>query len=1428
MFQKIIELALANKVLVILSVIVLASYGIYSAGKIPLDAVPDITNNQVQVVTSSPSLAPQEVEEFITYPLELSLANLPGAVELRSISRYGLSVITVVFDEDIPILEARQYVKEKIDESSQMIPPELGSPELMPITTGLGEIYQYVLEVEPEFAARYDAIKLRDIQDWIIKRQLSGVEGIVEVSSFGGKLRQYEVSIDPVLLESFKIELDQILEALKANNANAGGSYIEKGPNAFYIRAEGLMRSYDDIANTVVERREGTPILVRDLAQVKEGFAPRYGAMTMDGKGEVVGGITLMLKGANSSTTIENVQDRIAQIQKSLPKGISIYPYLDRSKLVERAIGTVSRNLTEGGLIVIFVLILLLGNWRSGLIVASIIPLSLLFAMIMMRLNGTSANLMSLGAIDFGIVVDGAVIIVESILHTLYSGKYSGRISRNRLDQIIGEASGKLAKSASFGVLIILVVFIPVLSLEGIEGKMFRPMAQTVSFAILGALILAMTYVPVMSSLLLSLNIKRNTGFSEKLMSRFRAFYEPVLRKVLEQPRMVIFSSLMLLLLAVFGFSRMGAEFIPTLEEGDLAMQMSIKPGSSLSESIKTTTKIEKVLMDEFPEVLHVVSKIGTAEVPTDPMAMEDADIMIILKEKDDWVSASSREELAEKMKESLAIVLGAQFDFTQPIQLRFNELITGSKSDISIKIFGDDLNELSRLGENVERIIRPIQGAADVKLERTEGFPQVSLKIDRRKAAEYGISMDEINRVIRTAHAGENAGVIYENERRYDLMLRYSSEFRNELNLDRLFVINELGQKVHLSELVDEVFEEAPMQISREETRRRISIGVNVRERDVASLVEEIKRELAKGLDLPPGYYLSYGGQFENLQSAQRRLSLAVPISLILILILLFMAFSSVKSAFLVFSAVPLSAIGGVAALMIRGMPFSISAGIGFIALFGVAVLNGIVLMNHLLELEKSEKMNIKDIVVKAGLNRLRPVLMTAAVAALGFLPMAISTSAGAEVQKPLATVVIGGLISSTLLTLLVLPVLFYLSRTNFRIKGSKIGLAALLMLAGTSLFGQNYPQELEQYLSKVEKQNRDIEDLQLEQERSRSLRRNDFDIPSTNFSYQYGQINSSVMDYNWQVTQSIGILPRHFAKAKSYRLEESYYQSLEALTAAELRKEATILYYEYWKNRDLMLMLDTLIRDFEDFSVANDLREKLGEISGVQRTFAEGYYRKIRQKKLMIQSFQAKVESRLKALCYCDELPELEQAKIQLLTMAELSDSLNPLLTAPLDQEKELNRSKLKLERSSYFPELELGYFNQELDGVRGFQGLVFGLQFPLFVPNQKAKVDQAKVNIELADNNKERFLNRYQKDMANNETQLELYSKILENDLYFMERARLLEKSSNRAFEEGEIEMWEHLSNRKQSLELKIDHLKHLCEYNQLVVTYKFYKP
>lgn len=1033
--DAIIAFSVRNKLIIGLLMLIWVIWGLYAATKIALDAVPDITNNQVQVITQSPSLSPQEVEKFITFPIELAMANVQRKVEIRSISRYGLSVVTIVFDEGMDILQARQLVAEQMRIAEANIPPEFGKPEMMPITTGLGEIYQYVLQVKPGYESRYSPMELRTIQDWLVKRYLAGISGIADVSSFGGFVKQYEVSVLPDRLRSFGLTPADLFRALQANNQNTGGSYMERGQRAFYIRAEGLAQGIADIEKIIVARKGNLPVLVRDVASVQLGYAPRFGAMTKDGKSEVVGGITLMLKGANSSDAIANVKARVAQVQQIMPEGVSIEPYLDRSLLVTKTIKTVAQNLAEGGLIVVAVLVLMLGNLRAGLVVASVIPLSFLFALGMMNMFGVSANLMSLGAIDFGLIVDGAIIIVEAMMHRLHSSNLPQRLTKEQMNDEVIHTAIQIRRSAAFGELIILMVYLPILALTGIEGKMFKPMAQTVGFAIFGALLLSFTYVPMASALFLSKNTVKKVNFSDRMIEWLHSFYRPVLLLALRQK--AIFLTLIVTIFAgcLWLFSRMGGEFIPTLDEGDLACQQVVPVGTSLSESVHTSLEMQKILMKHFPdEVKTIVAKTGSAEIPTDPMGVEDSDIAIVLHPREQWKKAAGREELAGLMKAKLAEFMPwVSYEFTQPIQLRFNELMTGVKSDVAIKIFGEDLDVLAAKGADAAQLIAKIQGAGDVRVEQTEGMPQVVVRYKRDKIAQYGLSIEELNRTVQIAFAGLSAGTIYEGERRFDLVTRLPQDMRHQLNdIANLYVNLPDGNQVLLKEVADIVEEQGVSLITREDTRRRIVIGVNVRNRDVESFIGDVEKTLASRLKLPSGYSIVYGGQFENLQAAKARLSIAVPAALGLILILLYFTFGSMRQSLLIFSAVPLAAIGGILGLWLRDMPFSISAGVGFIALFGVAVLNGIVLIGQFNHLKQDGIGDIRSRVLEGTHVRFRPILTTALVAALGFLPMATSTQAGAEVQKPLATVVIGGLITALLLTLLVLPVLYEWEENN------------------------------------------------------------------------------------------------------------------------------------------------------------------------------------------------------------------------------------------------------------------------------------------------------------------------------------------------------------------------------------------------------------
>ena len=949
MFERIISFSVNNKLVVALGVIALIIWGVVSFRDLPIDAVPDITNNQVQVVTLAPSLAPQEVERIITMPIELTLASIPGITEQRSISRFGLSVITLVFDDDVDVYWARAQVDQRLIEVQSQIPQGTATPMLAPITTGLGEIFQYTLRVKQGYEARYSTMELRSIQDWIVRRRLLGTPGVADVSSFGGELRQVEIAADPERLRTFGLTMIDLMDAVEANNANAGGAYIERGPSLAYIRTEGAAKTLDDLAATMVRRNpDGMPLLIRDVAEVRNGHAVRYGAMTRDDRGETVGGIVLMLKGANSSRVINDVKERVAAINKTLPEGLVVEPFLDRTRLVDKAISTVATNLIEGALIVIAILVLMLGNIRAGFIVASVIPLSMLFAIGMMTLMGVSGNLMSLGALDFGLIVDGAVIIVEHVLHALAHDRQGGRTVAER-EGLIARAAIAIRRNAAFGELIIMLVYVPILVLVGIEGKMFRPMAETVMFAVLGAFILSTTYVPMMTALLLrNKELSTRVTLADRVIAFLHWSYDPIRRLALRWRWAVITSSVAALGLAVMVFLSMGSEFIPQLDEGDFAVEMRLPTGSSLSATIETAQRAATILQRDFPEVITVIGKIGTSEIPLDPMPIESGDLIIVLRDKHEWTSATHREELAAKMQQALSVIPGVTFGFQQPIQMRFNELMTGARQDVVIKIFGDDLDTLASLAHRIGDVAATVNGAADIYVEPIGGLPQVVVTPDRAACARFGVRIDDVNSTVRAAFAGEHAGVVYEGERVIDAVIRLHPALRQSVEtFQALTVPTSDGSLVPLQQVARIDVRVGPNQVQRENTRRRISVGFNVRGRDVASIVGELQDRIGAQMTLPAGYELHFGGAFENLANATARLTVAVPAALLLILLLLFATFKSVTESLMIFSAIPLASIGGIAALLIRGMPFSISAGVGFIALFGVAVLNGIVLLS-------------------------------------------------------------------------------------------------------------------------------------------------------------------------------------------------------------------------------------------------------------------------------------------------------------------------------------------------------------------------------------------------------------------------------------------------------------------------------------------------
>ncbi len=1030
MFQKLIRFSIENKLIIGILTLALIIWGGWSLSQLPFDSTPDITNNQVQVITQAPSLGAQEVEQFITTPVEMSLANIPRVIERRSISRSGLSVITLVFDDDADVYWARQQVSQQLKEAEEVLPQGKGTVSLAPVTTGLGEIYHYTIRAKKGYEDKYSLSDLRTIQDWIVRKQLSGTEGIAEVSGWGGYVKQYEVAIDANRLNASGLTVADVYDALEAGNENTGGSYIEKNSNQYFIRGIGLVKSLEDIGKIPVKTIDDTPILVRDVASVRFGYATRYGAVTRNGDGEVVAGITLMLKGENFQQVIKNVKTRMAQIQKSLPEGVVIEPFIDRTQLVDRVTGTIARNLIEGGLIVVFILVLFLGNYRAGLVVASVIPLSMLFAFGMMKLFGVSGNLMSLGAIDFGLIVDGAVIIVEAVCLHIATGKdkYRGRrLTQVQMDGEVLLSASKIRKSAAFGEIIIMTVYLPLLTLAGIEGKMFRPMAMTIFFAILGAFLLSLTYVPMASALFLSKESTHRKNFSDRLIEKLRGRYLPIITKSLCWSKTLIAAMVALFVASLFVFNSLGGEFMSNLEEGDFAAEISMAQGTSLTQMVETTTQAEKILKSRFPEVKQVVTRIGSSEIPTDPMPVERADMLIALIPKAEWTTAKTKDELMEEMEKALSVIPGMEAEMTQPIQMRNNELITGIKQDVAIKIYGNDLDTLEASARKVASLIKRVDGISEPFVEKVQGLPQIQVNYDRDRLAEYGISVATANRVLEAAFAGRRTGYVFEGDRRFDMVVRIDKELRDDMaTLEELYLPLPDGGSLPLRQVADITFEDAPAQITHEGGQRRIYVGFNVRGRDVQSTVEDIQAILDTDLKLPAGYYYTYGGQFQNLKEATGRLMVAVPLALLVILCLLYATLKNLRETLFVFTAIPLSAIGGIWALWLRGMPFSISAGVGFIALFGVAVLNGIVLIGQFNTFEKEGMTDVRQRIIEGCMLRLRPVIMTALVASLGFLPMALSTGDGAEVQRPLATVVIGGLLTATILTLIVLPSIY------------------------------------------------------------------------------------------------------------------------------------------------------------------------------------------------------------------------------------------------------------------------------------------------------------------------------------------------------------------------------------------------------------------
>ncbi len=1439
MLNRIIEFSIKNKLIVGLFTLALIIWGLYSATKLPIDAVPDITNNQVQIITSTPTLAAQETEQLVTFPIEQSLANIPGITEMRSISRFGLSVITVVFKEEVDVYFARQLINEKLKEAEEKIPQGIGKPELGPVSTGLGEIYQYVLHPKKGAENKYSPTDLRTMQDWIVARQLYGTPGVAEINSFGGKLKQYEVAINPFRLKAMNVTIADIFSALQKNNENTGGAYIDKKPNAYFIRGIGLISGLDDIANTVIKKVNGIPVLIKDVAQVQMGSAVRYGALTFNGDKEAVGGIVMMLKGENSARVVSRVKEKMETIQKSLPQDVVIEAFQDRTDLVNRAISTVEKNLVEGALIVILVLVLFLGNLRAGLIVASAIPLSMLFALGLMNVFGVSANLMSLGAIDFGLIVDGAVIIVEATLHFLAVHHGGKKLNQANMDNAVAKSAKKMMNSAAFGQIIILIVYLPILSLQGIEGKMFRPMAETVSFAILGALILSLTYIPMMSALFLSKKITDKKTFADRMMEKLHAFYLPLLKKAIKLKYAVVAAAVALLTVSLVIFSRMGGEFIPQLQEGDFAVHCILPQGTSLSQSIETSMQASKILKS-FPEVITVVGKTGSAEVPTDPMPPEASDLIVTLKPKKEWKnSGKSYEELSAEMMEKLEMIPGVFFEISQPIQMRFNELMTGVRQDVAIKIFGENIDTLAELAPKVANVVKTVEGATDPQIEQTDGLPQITITYDRARLASYGMNIEDINHTVSTAFAGESAGVVFENERKFDLVARLDSINRSSIDdVSNLFIPGENGVQIPLSQVATVEFKEGPAQISREDGKRRIVVGFNVKGRDVESVVTEIQKKLNDAKILPAGYYYTYGGTFENLKEASSRLQIAVPVALGLIFVLLFFTFRNLKDSVLIFTAIPMSAIGGVFALMLRGMPFSISAGVGFIALFGVAVLNGIVLISTFKDLQQSGVHNILRRVIQGTSIRLRPVLMTAAVASFGFFPMALSTGSGAEVQRPLATVVIGGLVTATILTLFVLPLLYIIfnSKNNLKTHLKKLKskpvtiISFLLIFVGGSAFAQQRisPEEAVNIAFQNNLQysvnNAQISKAEIEAKAKR-------EIPKTGIFLENEEMRPSKATGALQlaVTQTIQWPGVYKARRKFYEEQTQYHKKNKNLLDAVIRKEVSASYYQLWYLQEVANLYSKLDEYYTSMYKAANLRFKTGEAAGLEAIAAEARMKELQARLQQNQQDIKAQQQQLSLFLNSSEnyLP-LKQSLNKIKTEEIISDSIHPAL-ALQQQNIEISKANIEIQKMQNKPDFSGRIFSQSIFGVKDpITGFSVGAEIPIFGKSAyKSKVEAAEADVKLQ-----------QQQLIFQQTELSTkkqtaYNEIMKAEelLKYYEGTGLIQADqifdaamlSYRAGEIGFSEMYQFFT---QAVEIRKNHLQALNDYNQAVINYNYY--
>ncbi|MCF8331204.1 MAG: CusA/CzcA family heavy metal efflux RND transporter [Bacteroidales bacterium] len=1458
MINRIIAFSVRNKFIIGLFILVWIGWGIFSAINLPLNTLPDLTNNQVKVTTYTPDLATEEVERLITYPIELEMGNLPGLKEIRSVSKFGLSDITLVFEEDMGMYKPRQLVKERLKSAAAKLPEGAGEPTMGPMTSGLGEIYQYVLSTKPGYDTVYNAMELREIQDWIVKKELINIPGVVGVNTMGGYLKQYEVAVNPDRLQSYNLSITDIYNALKRNNANTGGSYIEKNKRAYFVRGQGLTQSLDDIRKIVLKNNNGTPLQIGDVSNVKYGYAPRFGAFTYNGKGEAVGGKIMMLRGENPAEVIGSVKERLPQLKAALPEGVQMKPFLDRSSLISKTTNTVSENLALGALIVIFVLIMLMGSLRSGLITASVIPLSLLFALGIMYTFDFSANLISLGAIDFGIIIDGALIIIEFTVfqisrHVKLLRNLKGKELQAKLNEITIWSSGRMMRTAFFGQMIILIVFIPILTLTGQEGDMFRPMAIAFGSALVGAIILCLTYVPMMSALFLRPEKSDKPKIADKIIGRVRNGYRIVLGKMLRYRYAVTSVILLLLVSAIFIFGRLGSVFIPQLDEGDFAIHPILQPGTSLSETVEINTKLENVLLNEFPdEVEQVATKIGAGEIPTDPMSLEMAKMIINLKPKEEWKRTETKDELANMMKQEMsATVPGVSFFFSQPIEMLFKHLTTGSTADILMNIYGNNLDTLYQYGQKAKGIISDIPGAGDLNVQKVIGLPQIVIDYDRDKLARYGLDIETVNRTIQAGYSGAKAGIIYEGERQFSQVVRLKEEFRNNpRSMGELLIMRPNGQQVQLKEVADIRMQAGPASISREAVKRKIELDINIGDRDTESFIQAVQQELGDKLDLPKGYNIAYEGEFESLQRAKKRLSWIVPLVLAFIFTLLYFTFNSFKQALLVFSAVPLAAIGGVFSLWIRGMPFSISAGVGFIALFGIAVLNGLVLMSFFNEL-KSEGMHSVFKRIYHGTDmRLRPVILTALTDALGFLPMAMSTSSGAEVQRPLATVVVGGLVTATLLTLIMLPIIYSFSerirnipslgqivgRTGKRInnKSLMVGLVLTgLMLPGTIQAQESGKQttqinDVEDAIEIALENNPYIKEGVLQVKQKQKLKKTTWDLPDTKLAYE--KENNAASRENWSVEQEIKNPAEYIAGSKlaNQRIAQSK-TNLEK-RKIQLIKDVRSAYFNVLYAKEKVKLLADLKNIFSELSKAGKLRYETGDVSYLEKVSAQAKYKAIKVAEEEALSLLARNTNTLMNKLFVDDTVSLAETQLNKIAMEESYNGMDSLNSNPdialFKQQWKTKQAESKAVKSISWPDPFFRYSQNEFAGNESFSAIELGVRIPVDIWAEKGRNQAAKIAAEASYENFLRVKNDMMTAYNNNIKNLETYSRQLD---YFEEsrlkEANMIIKSASKQYKAGNIDYLQFIQFFDQATQIRLNYLDILKTYNQNIIELQY---